>query len=45
MSVSKRDSTGRKPCGTETSEREDPNKEVREKKEGGEKTSPTLFFS
>ncbi len=45
LSVSKRDSTGRKPCGTETHEREDSNKEVREKEEGGEKTPPTLFFS
>ena len=44
LSVSKRDSTGREPCGTETREREDSNKEVREKKEGGRKT-PTDSFS
>ena len=45
LSVSKRDSTGREPCGTETREREDSNKEVREKKEGGEKTPTDSFFS
>ena len=44
LSVSKRDSTGREPCGTETREREDSNKEVREKKEGGEKTPTDSFF-
>ena len=44
MSVSKRDSTGRESCGTETREREDSNKEVREKKEGERKT-PTDSFS
>ncbi len=45
LSVSKRDSTGRKPCGTETRERKDSNKEVREKKEGEKRSPPTLVFS